>query len=203
MLKLLFKNRPVLANSISGFIIFCTGDIISQFIPCLLSTSKENPLIDILMSKKVDWKRAFCFGGLGVGMNGVTLSVWYKFLDNFVGTSMTSKKTVFVKMIADQLIYAPFSIFAYFGFATWLESLKFQHSSFDVIESYCDRVNSDLVPTWITDCMVWPPANYINFRYISLNYRPTFVGIVQIFWQSYLSYISHKPVHASVQSVST
>ena len=56
----------------------------------------------------------------------------------------------------------------------------------------------NLIPTWIADCSVWPVANFINFRYIPLNNRPTFVGIVQVFWQSYLSYTSHKDVTSNL-----
>jgi hypothetical protein len=54
------------------------------------------------------------------------------------------------------------------------------------------QLSDFLVEAWIADCFVWPITNYISFSYISLNFRPTFVGIIQIFWQSYLSFTSHR-----------
>ena len=191
-LKSFYKSRPVLANSISGFVIFCSGDIISQYLPSAFALQNGNAGIEALISQRIDWRRAIYFGGLGIGMNGITLTIWYKLLDKFVGSSMLSHKTVFAKMIADQIVYAPFSIVVYFWFASYLESLQCAIRSGSVIDDCCDRLNKDLVSTWISDCMVWPPANFVNFRYVGLNYRPTFVGVVQVFWQSYLSYVSHK-----------
>ena len=37
--------------------------------------------------------------------------------------------------------------------------------------------------------MVWPIVNFLNFRFIPLNVRPTFICSAQFLWQTYMSYV--------------
>jgi hypothetical protein len=59
-------------------------------------------------------------------------------------------------------------------------------------EEFVFKMDKFLLSTWLADCMVWPAVSFVNFRFVPLNFRPTFVGFVQVFWQSYVSYVSHK-----------
>jgi hypothetical protein len=119
-------------------------------------------------------------------MNGAVLRVWYKNLDKYVGSSMTDLKGVIIKCALDQIVYAPAAIASFFAYSEIID-LGFSRDTATVIEQKC---KSDVFRTWLVDCSVWPPANYICFRYISLAYRPAFVCVIQLGWQIYLSSVA-------------
>ena len=234
-----YRKYPKVANAITGFGIFSSGDILSQIIPQVDHNTKlifDNNRFKIINKNNdfiIDMKRAMSYGILGSVMNGIVLTGWYKMLDVSFGSSMISKYGICSKMIADQLIYAPLSIGIYFSYTIMLaknkeeiyqtncdqsayhpqtvtmdmvqelnnnpnipsEMIKIPQSTVrnnQLFNQIVSKIEIDMLPTWAADCCVWPFANYINFRYIPLPFRPTFVGLIQICWQSYLSYRSHR-----------
>lgn len=129
------------------------------------------------------------FGVLGFGMNGALLLRWYKFLDHFFGAN-SSKKAVVLKVIADQVVYAPVAIVAYFSFASLLqtERLHFHHCT----KLLKDKVTSSFITTWIADSSAWPAVNFLNFRFVPIHYRPTVTGMASVAWQAYMSFVSYR-----------
>lgn len=183
-----FKSSPQLTNSVTGLVTFSAGDFISQKV--------------LHEGGDVDYGRALKTGILGVFMNGIVLHHWYNNLDRVFGKSMSSAKVVVLKMVADQLIYAPFSIAVFFGFASSLatmEAISLDTSSTKrtemmpgrVTELFIQKMETSFLPVLLADCCVWPFVNLINFSYIPKNYRPSFVGIVQLVWQTFVSSVGH------------
>jgi len=82
----------------------------------------------------VNWKdlsmqRAISFGALGMFINGVALHQWYMVLERTIGSSMQSRSVIASKIIADQLVYAPFSIAVFFGYSVFSAAVnELQHS---------------------------------------------------------------------------
>lgn len=177
--KYLFEKHPLLSNSCTGFLVFSVGDVISQV---------ANPKTD----KRVDYKRSIYTGALGIAMNGACLHVWYRILDRVFGSAMQTKRVVILKCIADQVIYAPFSIAVFFSFA----SAKQGGSVADVLQRTENKLSESFRSTWIADCTLWPFANFVNFSFIPINYRPTFCGITQLLWQSYMSTVANSSIQA-------
>lgn len=175
--KFIFEKHPVLANSCTGFFVFSVGDVIAQV---------ANPKAD----KGVDYKRSLYTGALGIAMNGMCLHVWYRIIDRVFGAAMKSKKSVILKCIADQVVYAPFSIAVFLSFA----SVKQGGSLADITQRTENKMSESFVTTWIADCTLWPFANFVNFSFVPLNYRPTFVGITQLVWQSYMSTVANTSI---------
>jgi protein Mpv17 len=171
-----FEKYPRLASGITGFCTFSAGDVLAQRLEMTQNKSKT-----------FDYKRPIQIGFLGLVSNGYFLTKWYQLLDNVAGTSMTSKKTVFSKVIADQLVYAPFAILSFFSFTSYLTesnlSKAWNHFKITTEERF--------FPTFFADCTVWPLANFVNFRVIPLVYRASFTAFVQLLWQGYLSFVSH------------
>lgn len=172
----LYKKNPRVANALTGGLTFSMGDIVAQ----KLELSKNET------HKEVDLWRASQVGLLGLVMNGIFLHYWYNTLDRVVGSSMTSKIGVAIKVAADQLIYAPFSIGTFFYFTSFRNSGDIAQSN----EEFVIKMEKKFVPTFLADCVLWPTANFVNFRYVSLPFRPSFTAIVQLLWQSYLSVTS-------------
>jgi hypothetical protein len=123
-------------------------------------------------------------------MNGYFLTNLYTLLDRVVGTSMKSMRTVVLKCLADQLVYAPFTIVSFFGFQTVIR--YFPNNPEEMSSYFFSKMKNHFWSTFFADCTVWPLANAINFRVISLVYRPTFTAVVQLLWQTYLSFVAEE-----------
>ena len=41
------------------------------------------------------------------------------------------------------------------------------------------------------DWCIWPPSQYINFRWVPQAYRVLYVNVVTVIWDIFLSYIKH------------
>ena len=189
-----YQLHPQAVNSMTGMLAFTCGDIMSQQI----ATNESN--------KKVDYGKAIKTGFLGVLMNGLFLHHWYRGLDKAFGSSMKKNtRGIIFKMVADQIIYSPIAIAIFFG---WVSSYSIENEGTDlvpitnkfnveninrVVVKFKEKMDNFFLSTWATDCCFWPLINLVNFRYVPLNYRPTYVGIAQIAWQTFMSYISNQP----------
>jgi hypothetical protein len=223
-----YKTRPILANSISGFIIFSFGDVVSQFIPPIASAKGNRLSWHVIKNAytvtEISTVRAASFGLLGVLENGLLLHYWYGAMEKFIGTSMTSLRVIAGKMAVDQAVYAPGSILIYFAYTAAVAPffgpqgqlvhgqgqgdqcstsaadvsvpatvVQPEHSLNSAVDSFVYKAKNHLRSTWLADFLVWPATNFINFKYVPLYYRPTFMGAMLVFWQSYLSFVSNKP----------
>jgi protein Mpv17 len=47
-------------------------------------------------------------------------------------------------------------------------------------------MRKDFMSAYIADWSVWPIINVVNFRFVPLAFRPSFIGINQLFWQTYM-----------------
>jgi len=184
-IKRVFSTHPKFSNACTGFLTFSMGDIIAQ-------------KLERGGDRKLDLKRSFKLGVLGFVMNGVFLYKWFDYLDKVVGTCMKTKANVFYKVLADQVVYAPFAILAYFGYATATKKLGESscESSSSQEEtrsdhSFMDKLHNDFWPTFAADCTIWPLANVVNFRYVPLLYRATFTSVVSLIWQTYMSVVAY------------
>lgn len=116
------------------------------------------------------------------------LHYWYRSLDLLFGHSMKKMSTVVFKVILDQLIYAPFSIGVFFSVASYSKGGNLDSMYLNLKE----KTEESFIDTWAADCMVWPLVNFVNFRFIPIYMRPTFVGFAQLMWQTYMSTVSYR-----------
>lgn len=179
-----YRAHPRLANALTGCATFSLGDILAQKLE-MRKSDKNGGEYDIVRAAQV--------GFLGFVMNGFFLHHWYHTLDRVVGTSMTSKVGVAIKVAADQFIYAPFAIASFFYFTSFRKSGNIVKAN----EEFGTKLEASFVSTFLADCVLWPSANFVNFRYITLAYRPSFTAIVQLMWQTYLSATSSSNTSSS------
>lgn len=222
-IKTIFERHPILANSSTGFITFSCGDVISQAILLNINNKHINNINNYYyyyQSKiiKINFDKALCTGILGAFMNGIVMKAWYKGLDNIFGSSMNSKRTIFMKIISDQIIFAPIAIVIFFMNSTAYKTLRSDllndnisneyitsnnnsNNNNKFIDNLIDKINTSFITAFKGDCAVWPIVNLINFSLIPINYRPTFIGCVQLGWQSWLSIITNKSKDNDVELV--
>jgi len=178
--KKVFATHPKFSNACTGFLTFSIGDVIAQ------KMERDG-------KKSVDFKRSLKLGALGFVMNGFFLYKWFAYLDKMVGTCMITTSNVAYKVIADQLVYAPFAIVAFFSYTTATAAAAPKVEAEATGSPFIDKLNKTFWPTFAADCTVWPLANVVNFRYIPLVYRASFTATVSLFWQMYLSAVAYFP----------
>ena len=70
---------PVLVNSIVGYSVFASGDVMAQRLDMITASEAG-------ASAEWEWdhKRSLSIGLLGIVQNGFLLRIWYRTLDKFV-----------------------------------------------------------------------------------------------------------------------
>lgn len=185
-----FQRHPRTANAFTGMLAFGGGDVICQELERISSKEK----------KEFDKLRFARTAALGMVMNGVVLYQWYHMLDVVVGASMNNRKLVLIKMAADQFIYAPFAISVFFT----ASCVKPENLSLDrIIDDATKRLQRSFVSTYLADCLMWPAVNFATFSFIPLHFRPTFVGVAQVIWQTYMSYAANTEINSLDDVLST
>lgn len=166
----------MMVNSGVGFLTFFGGDITAQMI-----SMREN-----VKFSELEILRALQTGAFGAFMNGITLTVYYRYLERFFG-SATNHSTVLKKALTDQVIYAPFCIFMFFGNAA---TTKMELNNMEFKSTFIDLMKNKFMSTFLSDCSFWPFVNLVNFKYIPFHFRPAFISFCQYIWQVYMSYVS-------------
>jgi hypothetical protein len=192
-----YQNHPKVTNGFTGFFTFASGDAIAQ--KFVLNPEKE-----------IDFSRACKTGILGLMMNGIVLHRWYNILDRLFGSSMIDKKGVVLKMMADQLIFAPFAISIFFALASTVNPGQLETKQDISNKNHDDaglkqytlfkqKMIDSFWNTYLTDCCLWPFVNLVNFRFIPRNYRPSFIGMAQLVWQTFMSSQGHAQLGGSIE----
>jgi hypothetical protein len=186
-----FQKYPIAANAVSGFCIFAFGDILSQSnnLPSNSTNTKgvgtERSIREI--GAEIDFRRSLYCGMYGIGLNGVFLTKYYRILERTFGTGQ-NLSTVGKKIVVDELFGAPIFLCAFFAMTSSYRKVDEPERSFEELFSrFKDTAEDKLVISWMADACVWPSVNFITFRYIPLNMRPTFVGCCQLVWNYWLA----------------
>ncbi|XP_076008917.1 mpv17-like protein 2 [Genypterus blacodes] len=170
-LRPLFKGRNLLmTNTLSVGGIMALGDFLQQ--------SRELHQGKSLVR---DWRRTGCMFAVGCSM-GPALHYWYTWLDRvYVGTAL---KTVGKKVLVDQAVASPvFGVWFFVGM-----SVTEGHTLLAGLQEFKDK----FWEFFKADCCVWPPAQLINFYFVSPKFRVVYISVVTLGWDTYLSYIKHR-----------
>eukprot|EP00903_Cladosiphon_okamuranus_P014033 g13050.t1 len=171
-MKWLLARHPVLFNSIVGYSVFASGDLMAQRLDM---TSKAGAPAEW----KWDHKRSLSIGLLGIVQNGFLLRIWYRTLDKFV-TPKTDLKSVLKKIVCDEAVFAPQLACSYLATSAYIQS----PGDWNAVS---DNVQNKVVTTWQNDLKLWPMANLVGFSLVPRPIRPLYASGVQLIWQCYLS----------------
>ncbi|XP_048762316.1 mpv17-like protein 2 isoform X2 [Ostrea edulis] len=122
--------------------------------------------------------------GLALGPFG---HLWYsKIVDKLV-PGVVSTRTAVKKILADQVVAGPFFCSAFFFGMGLLEGKGNQGAIAEVKEKF--------LPVYMLDWCVWPPLQFINFRFLPMEYRVIYVACITLCWNTFLSYYKHMDSH--------
>ena len=168
----LLETRPIATKSITaGFLMF-SGDIISQTI---IEHKPNQPI-------RINWERNLKMTTIGLGV-GPLLHYWYGLLGRYIVAS-TPTKTAIYQLAFDQILFAPVTIAGFF----WVYGIIDRKSSEEIYKHFENNFMDALKMNYI----IWPAANFINFRFVPQSYRVLFAGAVSLVWNSFLSNITTK-----------
>ncbi|TPX44071.1 hypothetical protein SeLEV6574_g04728 [Synchytrium endobioticum] len=136
----------------------------------------------------------FCFAG-------PAYTYWYRFLDRHVVVWMrrglarhTAARNVSqiglawrvaaVKVALDDLVFEPVYLPTFFAATTLLAGQP--------PRAAVEQIRAEFWSTYIIDLVLWTPIQLINFRWIPVLYQPVLVNGVNIGWNAFLSYVSHR-----------
>lgn len=163
-----FRKYPVFSNSII-YGSLCVGAEFSQqtFQRKLMTSHPE----------KYDTGVIARYAIYGTTMTGPLLTVWYRWLDNYlVGKSL---KVIAGKVLIDQFFMTP-QILVIFYVAMSIMERK---------ENIFQELQEKFPVTFKNSCLFWLPMTSINFLMIPKRFRVIFVGSCSFAWINILCWI--------------
>lgn len=199
-----YDKRPILTLCVTNGILGAISDSLAQGISLY---NKYNERIDnAILPKKFkehesmwtltdhwDFKRTvrfaaynFCVAPLG--------GKWYIFLDKYFPMPVVTgavTKTIqrqvngmaIKRMVTDQALFAPAGLAVFFTAMGLAEGGKW--------EGVKEKFQDAYVPALIANYKVWPAVQFINFKFMPLQYRLPFVSSLGIVWNAYLSWLNN------------
>eukprot|EP00878_Enallax_costatus_P004647 GHUV01004894.1.p1 GENE.GHUV01004894.1~~GHUV01004894.1.p1 ORF type:complete len:314 (+),score=67.32 GHUV01004894.1:89-1030(+) len=159
----MLEQNPLLIKAITAAVLSAVGNLICQ----------------VLVEKKeeVDLRRLSIFTGLGFVWVAPCLHLWYGRLATLV--TATGNTGAILRMACDQLGFAPLFVGSMIAILTALDGKADQ-----IVPELKSSLPSAIKANW----MLWVPAQFINFRFVPVNYQVLFSNLVAVAWNVYFSF---------------
>ncbi|KAK9475368.1 uncharacterized protein V1510DRAFT_427718 [Dipodascopsis tothii] len=168
----LLTQRPLLTQATTSGFLFGAGDALAQ----TLSPGKD---------ERYDYMRTARMSFYGGVIFAPVVSHWYRFVTKTIVIPGRPNLEAVARMTADQTIFAPNGIAAFYVGMGLLEAKSWDEIKQDLSDKW--------YPTMVGNYVVWPAVQIINFRFIPLAYRLLFVNSVSIGWNAFMSFINSEP----------
>lgn len=104
---------------------------------------------------------------------------WYKFL-NFFFTKDPTVIQVFERVLSDQLLYSPVSLYCFFMYSSYIME-RGDYDSFQI------KIRKIYLSTLGCNYLVWPLVQFINFLAVPKHLQVPFSSSVGVIWNCFLS----------------
>ncbi|KAI0056889.1 hypothetical protein BV25DRAFT_1831774 [Artomyces pyxidatus] len=165
----LLLRRPLAAQCGTSMLIFGAGDVLAQ-------QAVER------RGKKHDIARTARLAFYGGALFAPPITKWLQFLGRLQFSSPT--KAIIYRTWLDQSLAAPLVVGWFFTSMTFLEGHGLSEAT--------ERMKASYAPTLMRGWLVFGPAQAINFWLVPPQLRFVFLGVVSLFWNTYLSAVNAK-----------
>ncbi|KAF8529852.1 hypothetical protein JB92DRAFT_2782666 [Gautieria morchelliformis] len=167
-------RRPMLTQCTTAAVLFGAGDVIAQQAIEMKGASHE-----YARTARLTFYGAVIFGPI--------MTKWYQWLGDIKFKS--PMKAIAVRVGLDQVVLSPVAVVFFFSSMTFIEGKG--------IEEAKKRVSAAYFPTLLRNWGVFLPTQIVNFAIVPAHLRFGVVGVVSLFWNSYLSYANANQVAAT------
>ncbi|KAJ7518928.1 hypothetical protein O6H91_20G015500 [Diphasiastrum complanatum] len=194
-------SHPLRTQIIMSGILWGTGDMIAQRIntsmtrrgsdfeapeALLIHDSRQSKTVKNIPLANHDWKRTATCSFFGMGFVGPVGHFWYENLDSFVKNQLrlqpNSLQFILAKTIPDTIIFGPLHLITFFTLMGLAAGKP--------INKVKDDVKRDFIPTFVTEGLMWPIIQAINFRYVPVRHQLLFVNSLSLFDSAFLSWFN-------------
>jgi len=169
------RHQLFFANIGVSFGLSGLGDVIQQKI------ETRQTLSSVRTTSSVNWRRTLNMSTSFGLTSGVLCHHWYLYLDKLLpGRGI---KTIITKIAWDQVIFSPVLITACILVSGYIENKSMAQFLEDTI-----NLGSRL---WLAECLLWPPAQFINFYFLPTKYRVLYDNLVSLVYDWYTSHLKH------------
>ncbi|KAK3300189.1 uncharacterized protein B0H64DRAFT_380226 [Chaetomium fimeti] len=158
--------RPLLTQAITTSVLFAVGDITAQ------------QLVDKKGVEKHDLARTGRMALYGGVVFGPAAATWFKFLSARVNMG-SANTTMLARVAVDQGVFAPTFIGVFLSSMAVLEGT-----------SPAEKLQRSYSEALLTNWMIWPFVQMVNFKLVPLQHRLLFVNVISIGWNCYLSFLN-------------
>ncbi|SPQ18006.1 73c070c8-23d0-4bf9-88ed-1c4101bc8aff [Thermothielavioides terrestris] len=158
--------RPLLTQAVTTSILFAIGDVTAQ------------QMVDKKGLEKHDLARTGRMALYGGVVFGPAAATWFRLLSRHVNLR-SPNATILARVACDQGIFAPTFIGVFLSSMAVLEGTSPREK---LAKSYSDAL--------LTNWMIWPFVQLVNFKLVPLQHRLLFVNVVSIGWNCYLSFLN-------------
>ncbi|KAI7901204.1 uncharacterized protein BX663DRAFT_515249 [Cokeromyces recurvatus] len=201
-----YDKRPILTLCVANGILGAISDSLAQTIS-LYDKNNDRYLPEKLKRHEDKWstttqwdfKRTFRFAAYNFCVAPLG-GKWYMFLDKFfpmpaaITTTVVSKTVqaqiakrvngmAIKRMVTDQTLFAPAGLALFFTVMGLAETGKW--------EGVQEKFRDAFAPALIANYKIWPAVQFINFKWMPLQYRLPFVSSLGILWNAYLSWLNN------------
>lgn len=100
------------------------------------------------------------------------------------GHTVRTWKIIGFKLVADTILFDPLYLSLFFTTTGLMEGKQFPEIT--------QKLQKDLLPTYLIDIFVWAPVQTANFRFVPVAYQALIVQSCNVVWNAYLSFVQHR-----------
>ncbi|KAL1450866.1 hypothetical protein WDU94_003180 [Cyamophila willieti] len=176
--NIMFTKYLFVSNVSISILLSATGDVLEQYYQNHINTDPSK----VSSGEPPSWNRTRT---LHMSLSGASVGILchhgYRLLDAlYPGRAI---KTVAKKVLFDQLCISPVIICAFFLTLGALEGA----SRGQILTEITDKGKRLYLAEWV----VWPPAQVVNFYFLSTRYRVLYDNTISLGYDVYTSYVKH------------
>ncbi|SCU84500.1 LAFA_0D10286g1_1 [Lachancea sp. 'fantastica'] len=151
--------------------------IFNDYGPVLSNSLPEGPAISE-SPYHFQFFRWGCFMAWGSGLAFFQVP-WYRIL-NYLYTEDPSIVQTIERVLSDQLVYSPISLFCFFAYSNFV----MEGGDASTLKT---KVENVYLGTLGFNYMLWPPVQFINFMLMPKNLQVPFSSSIGVMWNCFLS----------------